>query len=43
VDEDRASEALELLRGVGAILMAIDAKLESIVNALGGDDGEEED
>jgi hypothetical protein len=32
-----------LLRGVGVILMSIDARIERIVELLGDDDGEEED
>lgn len=32
----------ELLRGLAAMVMRIDAKLDHVIELLGGDDGEEE-
>jgi hypothetical protein len=40
--EEPAKEIVELLHGLGAILMAIDSRVEEIVELLGGDDGEED-
>jgi hypothetical protein len=42
VDDDWRLEAVELLHGIGTMLMAMDAKLEEIVELLGGEDDEEE-
>jgi hypothetical protein len=36
-------DVVELLRGIGTILMKIDAKLEEIVSYIGGDGDEEAD
>jgi hypothetical protein len=36
-------EIVELLEGLGAILMAIDAHVETIIEQLGGVDGQEEE
>jgi hypothetical protein len=40
--EEPAREIVELLQGLGAILMSIDARVERIADVLGGDDGEED-
>jgi hypothetical protein len=42
---DRATleDVVELLRGIGTMLMKIDAKLEAVVQYLEGEDGEEAD
>jgi hypothetical protein len=40
--EDPATEIVELLHGLAAILMSIDARLERIADVLGGGDGEED-
>lgn len=36
-------DIVELLHGIGAILMAISAKLAEVVELMGGDDDEEAD
>jgi hypothetical protein len=39
---DLLAEIVRLLHGIGTMVMGIDAKLEKVVNYLGGDDEEEE-
>ena len=40
--EEPVKEVVELLHGLGAILMTIDSRVETIVELLGGEDGEED-
>jgi hypothetical protein len=42
VDDERAREVIQLMEGLGAILMSIDARLERLLEIVGGDDAEED-
>jgi hypothetical protein len=42
VDENPVDVAVELLQGMAEKLMSIDARLETLVRLVEGDDGEEE-
>jgi len=42
VSDERAQEMIGLRAGLGAILMSVDARLERLLELLGGDDAEED-